>query len=196
MLRILPVLLVAASLCAEDLAALQTRLGAAIDASAALDAKVKEFAKAKLLPLVGDARLAAAVAAQNARKVPLAEIQRIDQEWSAAEAELPIQKEMLGNACAEAIRAIGKDLPPLREVFAMDNQGANVGQNSLTSDYWQGDEDKWQKSYAGGVGGLDVGKPKMDKSAGAVLQQVSLPIATADGVVVGAITCGIAVDRL
>jgi ABC-type transporter Mla MlaB component len=189
-------LLTAGGLAAEDLAVLKTRLGAALDANTVIDAKVRIFAKEKLIPLVAHEILVQEVKAQNAKKVSLAEIQSVDKAWMAAEAEMPIQKEKLSNACAVALKEIAKSLPALREVFAMDDQGANVGQNNLTSDYWQGDEDKWKNSFAAGKGGVDVGKAKMDKSAGSVLQQVSLPLADAEGTIVGAITFGVAVDGL
>lgn len=181
---------------AEDAAALRTRLAAEIDASPAMEAKVKTFAKERLLPLITNEVLVREAKAQNVRRVPLAEIQAQDKAWSEAESELPIQKEKLSNASAAAIRAFVRELPALREVFAMDDQGANVGQNNLTSDYWQGDEEKWQRSFAGGKGGVDAGKAKFDKSANATLQQVSLPLVDTDGTVVGAITFGLAVEGL
>ena len=191
-----PLLCMLAVSAAEDPATLTARLSAAIDASPLAKDEVKAFAKSKLLPLISHPVLVAEVKAQNAKAVPLTEIQRIDKEWTGAEQELPIQKEQLGNKTAEAIRGITKELTALREVFAMDNQGANVGLNNLTSDYWQGDEDKWKKSFADGAGGVDMGKAKQDKSVGAVLQQVSLPLIDSDGTVVGAITFGIAIDQL
>lgn len=188
-----------APLAAADvpaLAALKERLGAAVDASPALSDKAKAYVKEKLLPQVGDAAWAAACAAQNAKKVPLAEIQKLDKEWQDADQELPLQKACLENACAQALKGFLKDQPAIKECFVMDDQGANVAQNALTSDYWQGDEDKWKNSFAGGKGGLDVGKAKFDKSANANLQQVSLPVADAAGTVVGAVCFGLAIDSL
>lgn len=197
LVRIAITLTLFAGICAaEDVASLTARLAADLDANPVIDAKVKVFAKDKLLPLTTNEVLVREVKAQNAKKVSLADIQAQDKAWTAAEAELPIQKERLGNPCADAIRGIAKGLAPLREIFAMDDQGANVGQNNLTSDYWQGDEDKWAKSFAGGKGGVDVGKPKFDKSANTTQQQVSLPLIDADGSVVGAITFGVAIDAL
>lgn len=195
---LLALALSAAGLTAEEgaVARLQTGLVAALDASPAAEAKVKAFARERLVPLTGDAVWVREAKAQNARKVPLAEIQRIDAAWMKAEEELPIQKEMLGNACAEEVRRVVAALPALRETFVMDDQGANVGQNNLTSDYWQGDEDKWQKSFAAGKGGIDIGKARFDKSANSTLQQVSLPLIDADGTVVGAVTFGIAIEAL
>jgi hypothetical protein len=180
-------------LAAADLTA---TLAAEVDANAALSDKAKAFAKDKLLPLCTQAVWVAEVTAQNAKKIPLAEIQKLDTAWQKAEDELPIQKEKLSNPCAMAVKEVVKSLPALREVFVMDNQGANVGQNGLTSDLWQGDEDKWKMSFKGGKGGVDVGKIKFDKSANTNLQQLSLPILAADGTVIGAVCFGIAVDTL
>jgi len=174
----------------------QAALIQAIDASTALGDPVKAFAKAKLVPLTTQAVWVAEVTAQNAKAVPLADIKATDAAWQKAEDELPIQKEKTTNACAVAVKAVAKDLPALREVFVMDNQGANVGQNALTSDYWQGDEEKFTGSFKGGAGGVDVGKVKFDKSANSNLQQISLPIIAADGSVIGAVCFGVAVDAL
>lgn len=198
MLRSLLLLVVIASaVVAEDpaVAAVKGPLTTAI-ASMAADDKVKAFVTTNLLPLTTDATWVAAVTAQNAKQTPLDEIKKIDQQWQKAEEELPIQQDRMGNATAKACIALSKRLPAIREVFVMDNQGANVGQNTLTSDYWQGDEDKWTKSFNGGKGGVDVGKVKFDQSANVSLQQVSLPIIAADGSVIGAVCFGLDVGAL
>src|SRR3546814_10589865 len=36
------------------------------------------------------------------------------------------------------------------ELFVFDAMGMNVGQSSVTSDYWQGDEDKYLQTFAVG----------------------------------------------
>jgi hypothetical protein len=192
-------LLLASPLAAADspaVAKLKEALATALDASPAAEAKVKAFAKDKLLPLVTDEVWVREIKAQNAKQVALDEIKKLDQAWTKAEEALPVQKEMLSNVCAQEVRKVTTAIPALRETFVMDDQGANVGQNNLTSDYWQGDEDKWRKNFAGGKGGVDFGKAKFDKSANTILQQVSLPVVDADGTVVGAVTFGIAVDSL
>lgn len=171
-------------------------LGGLVDQSVAAGDKVKVFVKTSLLPLLSDPVMVRETVAQNGKRVPLEQIKLDDEAWQKAAAELPLQRTCLTNACAMQIKALVKDLTAVRECFVMDDQGANVGQNALTSDYWQGDEDKWQKSFNHGKGGIDVGKLKFDKSANANLQQISLPLFGADGVVVGAVTFGIDVDRL
>ena len=175
--------------------ALKGQLATAITAMAAED-KVKAFATANLLSLTTDATWVAEVAAQNAKGVALDEVKKLDAQWQKAEEELPIQHEKLGNGTARACIAVAKRLPAVREIFVMDNQGANVGQNTLTSDYWQGDEDKWTRSFNGGKGGVDVGKVKFDQSANVSLQQVSLPIIADDGKVIGAVCFGLDIGAL
>jgi sensor histidine kinase regulating citrate/malate metabolism len=75
----------------------------------------------------------------------------------------------------------------------MDNQGANVCMTNRTSDYWQGDEAKWQKSFEGGKGAIFIDERKYDSSAKAVIVQISVPVMDGDKAI-GAITVGIKVD--
>lgn len=180
---------------APAVTAIKDELAKQVAASAA-DDKVKAMVVAKLIPLTTEPTWVVEVAAQNGKAVALDAIKKIDAEWQKAEEELPIQQEKMGNACAKACKAVAAQLPMVKELFVMDNQGANVGQSSLTSDYWQGDEDKWTKSFNSGKGGLDVGKVKFDKSSNVNMQQVSLPIIAADGAVIGAVTFGIDVGAL
>lgn len=157
---------------------------------------LKSFVKKTLVPLCTNKVFVQQVAGQNAKNVSLEDIQKIDKQWMEAEDELPIQAEKMNNACAQEIKRIAKGLPILGETFVMDNLGANVGQNALTSDYWQGDEPKWKNSYKEGKGGIDVGKRQLDKSTNVVDQKVSLPIVNEQGQVIGAVCFGIKVEML
>jgi len=190
---ILPLVATAAD---KGTVSLQKSLTKQVQSQAGLSAKVKSFVVKNLVPTTDTAAWVQAVEAQNAKKVSLADIQAMDKKWIAAEEELPIQKELMGNACAQEIVKLVKRLPAIVEAFVMDDQGANVCENTLTSDYWQGDEAKWKNSFKGGKGGVDVGKVKFDKSANANLQQVSLPIIGKGGKVIGAVTFGLSVDSL
>jgi hypothetical protein len=174
---------------------MQKKIEAAIDASPAPD-KVKAFAKTKLLSICTNALLVKETLAQNDKKMALPEIQKIDKEWMDAETELPIQKEKQNNACAAELKKLAKEIGTIGELFVMDDKGGVVGENQLTSDYWQGDEEKWTLSFKNGDGGALIDKAKFDKSANAVLQQVSLPIWNSDGKIIGAFTAGVLVEKL
>ncbi len=169
---------------------------AGINQSDKLSDPVKNYIKVNLIQLCTNATLASEIQAQNAKGLTLDQIKETDQTWIKAEDELPIHKEMLGNACAREIIRIIKLNPAIVEAFAMDNQGANVGLNALTSDYWQGDEPKWQNSFNNAQGGIEISKVEFDKSANAQLQQVSLPILDAKGQVIGAICTGLNTDAI
>lgn len=161
-----------------------------------LDAKVQAYIKENLNPILTNEVIVKAVTAQNEKGMTLDEIQKIDSEWSNAEEELPIHVELTTNACAKEIVKLVSNLSAVGEVFVMDNQGANVGQNALTSDYWQGDEAKWTESFNDGKGGISVGKQKLDKSSNRVEQQVSLPIVNSDGEVIGAVCFGLLIENI
>lgn len=168
----------------------------ALIASSKAEQKVKDYVVKSLVPLCSHETVIAAVEAQNAKGMTLADIQKIDDEWKNAEDELDIMMELMSNECAEVLVKFVKKNKAVVEVFVMDNQGANVGQNDLTGDYWQGDEAKWKNSYLGGKGGVDVGKIKLDESSNMTLQQISLPVVNASGKVIGAVCFGLNIDKI
>ena len=78
-----------------------------------------------------------------------------------------------------------------RELLVMDGIGLLVGASDPNSDYWQGEEDKWLKTFKGGS--MHIGTLKFDDSALAWVIQISLPIPDPrTGKVVGALS--VAVD--
>jgi hypothetical protein len=180
----------------EAAAPVVTRIKGLVDGNAKLTPKLREFVTEHLVPYMTDAVLVRETTTQNGKRIPLSSIKDLDRQWQAAEEELPLHRELLGNATAEVLKALANTQPAILEAFAMDDQGAVVGESHLTSDYWQGDEAKWTGAYASGAGGIEVGDESFDRSCNAVLQQVSLPIVAADGKIIGALTFGIAVDRL
>lgn len=187
------------SLFAADSSAvkkMKTRLSSQIDQNDKASSKVKAFAKAVLLSSINNPIFISAVTGQNGEQVSLDEIKKIDTQWKNAEDFLPIQEKKMANPCADVIRGIARKNKAIVEAFVMDNQGANVCQNELTGDYWQGDEAKWKNSFNGGKGGIDIGVEKLDKSTNTVLQQISLPILNNKGSVIGAITFGIKTGSL
>ena len=159
-------------------------------------AKTKKFIISKLIPQITNSVFVSAVKAQNSKGISMTEIKKIDQEWKDAEEELEIHDQMMTGRCADEIRKLVRKLAAIGETFVTDNQGANVCQNELTGDYWQGDEAKWKNSFNGGKGGIDIGTEKLDRSSNMVLQQVSLPVVDRDGTVVGAVTYGVMTERL
>ncbi|ETA51046.2 hypothetical protein [Ponticoccus alexandrii] len=85
----------------------------------------------------------------------------------------------------------------ITEVFVMDAQGLNVAASAATSDYWQGDEAKYQESYGKGPGGVHYSEIAFDESSQTYQAQVSMTIVDpASGAAIGAMTVGINAEEL
>jgi len=83
-------------------------------------------------------------------KIDQAGIDALDNEWKAeAKAEKqPLIAEMLSSPLSNYLLYLQAQSAGLyTEMFVMDDKGLNVGQSSVTSDYWQGDEAKYQKTF-------------------------------------------------
>jgi len=145
----------------------------------------------RIKKIAADPVLIAAIKQQNAKKMSLTEIQKIDKAWT--DGDTKVSNEVSARPCSVKLQELLKKQPDLVEAFAMDDQGANVCMSDRTSDYWQGDEAKWQKSFNGGKGGVNFDERKFDSSAKAVVVQVSVPVLD-QGKVIGALTVGVKAD--
>ena len=141
-----------------------------------------------------DPTLIAAVKSQNAMNMTLDAIKARDQQWLNFSGVDDGMQALMNNAAAQRLREFEQQEPFFVELFLMDNQGANVAMTNKTSDYWQGDEDKFIESYKGGKGDVHVGDVEFDESAQAYLVQVSVPIMDG-GRAIGALTIGINLDE-
>jgi hypothetical protein len=141
-----------------------------------------------------DEAIVAAVRAQNAKEVPLAEIKAIDERWVAGKANDTVQQ-ILSAPCSARLHELIGTSGWYDETFAMDDQGALVCATEKTTDYWQGDEAKWQRSFDGGKGATFIDRPRFDESSSQRLAQISVPVFDKDKVI-GAITIGVLIDKV
>lgn len=146
-------------------------------------------------PWSTDPVLVSAVKRQNRQRLTLEGIKQRDKVWMATPGIDSFMKTLLNNTAADRLNALEKSQAYFLELFLMDNQGAIVAMTNKTSDYWQGDEAKFQKSFKGGEGAVEIGKEEFDDSAQAYLVQVSIPIMDG-GEAVGALTIGVNLDQL
>ena len=165
-------------------------------------AKIKQFVTEKIVPWLGDKTVVDAIKAQNAEHASLTEvnIDKLDKQWRAEidAASKPLIESVLHNALSAFLTKKKEEAGGLlTEVFVMDDKGLNVGQSDVTSDYWQGDEAKWQKTYKVGPDAIFIDTIEKDESTQQLQAQVSVSIKDpADGKVIGAITIGINVEQL
>lgn len=156
---------------------------------------VIDLANSTLAGVGTDPVVVAAVKAENAKRKTLAQIKEMDKKWKAHAGIADYMQAMMDSECGKRLATIQDSAPYYAEIFAMDNQGANVAMTDKTSDYWQGDEAKFKKSFAGGAGAVFVDEVEFDDSTQAYLVQVSVPVKDGD-TVIGAITFGIDVDKI
>ncbi|MDW6005099.1 PDC sensor domain-containing protein [Vibrio mangrovi] len=142
-----------------------------------------------------DPALVDAVKAQNDRGVSLDEIKKIDETWRKTSDVDDFMSSLMSNSAAQRLMEFEASMPFLVELFLMDNQGANVAMTNKTSDYWQGDEDKFIQSFNGGHGKVYIGQVEYDDSVLAYLVQISVPVIDWQGNTIGAITIGINLDE-
>jgi len=127
-----------------------------------------------------------------------AAIDALDGQWK-AEREVedqPLITAVLSSPLSNYLTRIQADSQGLfTAIFVMDGSGLNAGQSAITSDYWQGDEAKWQKTYQVGPDAVFVDEIEINEDTGAEIAQLNMAIAQ-DGKVVGAITVDVNVTEL
>lgn len=164
-------------------------------------APVTAYVQEKVVPWLSDPAVIAALKAQNEKHAALtaAEIEALDQKWRAEveASDRPMITEVTGNDLSKLLqeKQAGSE-GAIAELFIMDNKGLNVGQSDVTSDYWQGDEDKFSKSFGAGKGSIFVDEVEKDESTQALQSQASVTISDETGTPIGAITIGVNMDAL
>jgi hypothetical protein len=158
-------------------------------------AAVKQMAHARVRlaeQVAADPELRKAVAAKNAEGESQATIEARDREWAANPAA-PLRKVLSANRCAARLRELIAPDPLVVEAILMDARGANVCVSRETSDYWQGDEDKWKKPFAEGRPAF-VDEPAFDQSSATYAVQLSVPVSEG-GRRIGALTLTLKVRK-
>jgi hypothetical protein len=122
-------------------------------------------------------------AVREANKKPaksLHEIIQLDKKWVAGQSDENWVNQFLDNPCARYLRHLqneqGSEKNLYAEIFVTDKQGCIVAESEMTSDFWQGDEDKFVKAFADGKGAIFVDESGYDRSTQTHLIQVSLPV--------------------
>lgn len=171
-------------------------IGSATVFAGQYDAQAKALANDKIKAWASSPEVIAAVKAQNAKNASLseAEIKSLDDKWRAGDNALI--SSVLGNSLSKYLGNVRDGSQGLyTEIFVMDNKGLNVGQSDKTSDYWQGDEAKWQETFLKGADGIHISDVEKDESTQTYQMQVSVPVVEG-GTAIGAVTVGVNAEML
>ncbi len=176
---------------------------AAFGANAMADAvneSLTRLARTEVQEWLNSAVVRDQVKAQNSKNGGMseAEIIALDRQWRAetGASDQPLIRQVLATPLSSYLAEIKeKSGGKYTEIFVMDSVGLNVGQSDVTSDYWQGDEAKWQQTFQVGPDAIHIGDVEMDESTQQLQVQLSLPVVD-NGAVIGAVTIGVNVDAL
>lgn len=162
--------------------------------SSALQARETAYARMPLADkIAGDPELLKAIAAKNHAVESPVDIRRIDGAWI-HNPQYPLRKTLTSGPCADRMRKLVADDKLVVEAFLMDERGGLVCSTVETSDYWQGDEAKWQKTYRDGAQ-VFIDEPALDASTGAFAVQLSRLVTDARGGKLGALTLTLKIPR-
>ena len=136
-----------------------------------------------------------AVRQQNVEALDMNNIKQRDTDWKATKALTPFKRSLQENHAGKMLKRYVVRNPSLNEAFLTDNKGANVAAFPATSDYWQGDEEKWTESFNEGSGQLFLGPVERDESTNTYAVQVSAPLFH-QGKTIGVLVVGVTLDYL
>jgi len=126
-------------------------------------------------------------------------IDDLDAQWrrEREQTDQPLITEILSSPLSTYLTRIqAASLGLYSEIFVMDAHGLNVGQSAITSDYWQGDEAKFQKTFDVGTGAVFVDEAELHDETGTWRAQVNMTIADERGNRIGAATVEINLTEL
>ncbi len=161
---------------------------------------MRAFVEANVLSWANLKQVIDAVRAQNAKTAGVTEAQILewDSAWRAqfGQVDQPLISQVMGRELSTFLaKKVAASGGRITEIFIMDAQGLNVAASDVTSDFWQGDEDKYTKSFGAGSGAVFVDAVQFDESAQSYQGQISISLTDPEtGEVVGAMTIGLDIE--
>lgn len=109
-----------------------------------------------------------------------AKIDALDKQWRAErkESDQPLITAVLSSPLSGYLTRIqANSLGLYTEIFVIDAKGLNAGQSAITSDYMQGDEAKWLKTFKVGHDAIFIDDPEFNKETGTWRAQLNMTLA-------------------
>jgi hypothetical protein len=168
-------------------------------AAGTIEDSMKSYVETELRSKFADPMIVAAVTGANAANAALSpdDILTLDGQWRAEVGkDSALIKGVVETPTSAMLREfVAASGGKVTEVILMDAQGLNVAVSDVTSDYWQGDEDKHSQTYAVGPAAVHVSEVEFDESSQTYQAQVSFTITDpATGQAIGAATIGVNAD--
>ena len=126
------------------------------------------------------------------------DIKSLDEKWraEATQGNGELIDSVLRNPLSQYLKDIkNQSNGAITEIFIFDKKGLNVGQSDVTSDYFQGDEAKWEKTVNTAGATYHLSEVEFDESTQSY--QSNLSVTILDGSTpIGAMTIGLNVENL
>ncbi len=145
-----------------------------------------------VVTMAGSESIIRAVEEHNSLGLAMAEILSRDKQWISNDGSEAFKIELQENRAGVLLKSmVLRNRAKYSEAFLTGNQGANIGAYPSTSDYWQGDEEKFTIAFNKGSGQLLITPVEFDKSSGTHAAQVAAPVIDNQGVTIGVLFVGI-----
>ena len=118
----------------------------------------------------------------------------MDEKWIDAGDESPLVREYMRGESAQRLKKYTLTDRSIAEIFTTNEFGGLAAVSGKTSDFYQADEEWWQKAYNDGKGALYIGDIEYDESAGLLAMTVAVPVKGEGGRVIGVMKALLRVD--
>jgi hypothetical protein len=162
---------------------------------------VREYVEKRIKPIIAAPIVHKAIEEQNAKfgDVSDMDVRVLDNTYRSEiqTGQWQMVKGLLGKPVSRYLKSMQDDSQgTIVEIFVTDRHGLNVGQSVATTDYWQGDEDKFLKTFARGSDEVFIDRAERDEQTQLLETQASFIIRGDDGQPIGIATVTIAIDAL
>jgi hypothetical protein len=164
--------------------------------------RVEAYARQFIKGFVDDPRLHAIVreSTKSHRKLDWGEARALDRRWKNELADHTrdgLVETVSGNALSKWLKEQEAAAPggAVTEILVIDGLGWNIGQTTLTSDFFQGDELQWQDILPGPTTAVAVSELEDNGTGQRSLAVVSLPVTENDSNI-GVVTLAVDVSKI
>jgi hypothetical protein len=162
---------------------------------------VREYVEKLVKPMVNKTVVRSAIKAQNAKfgDIGSADIQVLDNTYRTEikSGQWQMVSKLLNSPVSRYLKSRQDDSQgTIVEIFVTDRHGLNVGQSTATNDYWQGDENKFLKTFARNTDDIFIDRADRDDATQLLETQASFTIRDEGGSPIGIATVTIVIDAL
>ncbi|XKM39246.1 hypothetical protein A4U53_023565 [Rhizobium ruizarguesonis] len=162
---------------------------------------VHDYVEKRIRPMVETPLVLKAIAEQNAKFGNVSEMDmRVLDETYRSEVNqhhLQMVKLLLDKSVSQYLRERqDASQGAILEFFVTDSHGLNVGQSTITADFWQGDEEKYLQTFASGSREIFIDRAERNESTQNLETQASFVVMDEENRPIGVAIVTIAIDAL